>query len=100
MFISLHCTSSLGILFFFFFKKDSLKVSFNFYSVLFSCIISLKSISLDVASKNFKNKVRISKIMTHSLVLSSQIGFWRLYSLRVHANGKIIIAKCAHALKF
>ena len=62
MFISLQCTSSLGILFFFFFsKKDSLKVSFNFYSILFSCIISLKSISLDVTSKDFKNKVRISK---------------------------------------
>ena len=61
MFISLQCTSSLGILFFFFPKKDSLKVNFNFYSVFFSCI-SLKSISLDVASKDFKNKVRISGI--------------------------------------
>lgn len=60
MFISLQCTSSLGI-FFFFSKKDSLKVSFNFYFILFSCIISLKSISLDVASKDFKTKVRINK---------------------------------------
>lgn len=59
------CSPPFGVpcsweFFFFSSKKDSLEVSFTFHSVLFFCIISLKSNSLNVTSKNFKNKVRIS----------------------------------------
>lgn len=40
----------------FFSRKNSFKASFTFHSILFFCIISLQSNSLNVTSKDFGNK--------------------------------------------
>lgn len=46
----------------FFSRKNSFKASFTFHSILFFCLTSLQSNSLNVTSKDLESKVRISEI--------------------------------------
>ena len=91
MYLSLQLSCSQEFFHNSFSRNNSLKASFTLHSILFFCIISLQPNSLNVTSKNFENKVRKVeqvKIMAHSLVLISQIGFWLLYSLSFIVNDK------------